>query len=85
MGDPNTVKSFVNLVTGEYPAQHYALIILSDCGSSWQGISRDAGARDNGIPLMSMPMFANVLKEVTFDGERNDRCCWFHAMCYRYV
>lgn len=70
MGDPNTIKLFVDLVIRNYSAKHYVLIILSDCGSGWQGICRDAGVRDNGIPLMSMPTFANVLKEVTSDGKR---------------
>ncbi len=70
MGDPNTLKAFLNLVMEDYPAKHYALMILSDCGSGWQGICRDAGARNNGIPLMTMPTFADVLKDVTNDGEK---------------
>ncbi|HHH79330.1 MAG TPA: hypothetical protein ENL13_00320 [Thermoplasmatales archaeon] len=68
MGDSNTLKTFLNLVIREYPAKHYALMILSDCGSGWQGICRDTGARNNGIPLMSIPSFASVLKEVTSSG-----------------
>lgn len=65
MGDPNTLKSFINLVKQNYPAENYALYLLSDMGSGWQGILHDSGNPNHGIPLMSIPMFANVFKETT--------------------
>jgi len=69
MGDPNTITSFISLVKDNYPAKHYAFLILSDMGSGWQGICHDTRAPNKGIPLMSMPTFANALKDVTNDGE----------------
>ena len=64
MSNPVTLKSFINLVMNHYPADHYALFILSDQGSGWQGI-----LHDDKSPLMSIPDFADVLKDVTNDGE----------------
>jgi hypothetical protein len=69
MGDPNTITSFIDLVKNNYSAKHYAFLILSDMGSGWQGICHDTRAPDKGIPLISIPTFANALKNVTDDGE----------------
>ncbi|EMR73394.1 Peptidase C11, clostripain [Thermoplasmatales archaeon SCGC AB-539-N05] len=69
MGNPNTVKSFINLVKQNYPAKHYAIIFYTDCGSGWQGVLRDTdGGNDSGFPLMTIPMLAEVFKDVTEDG-----------------
>lgn len=70
MGNPNTLVNFINLVKSNYPAKHYALIILSDMGSGWQGICHDARNPNKGIPIMSMPFFANALKKLTNDGAK---------------
>jgi len=68
--DPNTLLSFIKLVKQEYPAEHYALIILSDYGSGWQGICHDANVKDKETPsLMSIPSFADALKKATSDGD----------------
>lgn len=69
MGNPNTITSLISLVKNNYPAKHYAFLILSDMGSGWQGICHDTRNPNKGIPLMSMPTFANALKDVTNDGE----------------
>jgi len=67
MGDPNTLSSFIELVKENYPAKNYALYILSDMGSGWQGICHDTRNPNNGLPLMSFPTFSNVLKTTTND------------------
>jgi len=68
MGDPNTLYLFVNLVKENYQAEHYALYLLSDMGSGWQGICHDARNPNKGIPLMSIPVFADVFKQLTDNG-----------------
>jgi len=73
MANPNTIKLFIELVMDEYPANHYALIILSDHGSGWQGICYDRSVEDRGYTVIPMPIFANALKEVTsYSGKKID-------------
>lgn len=69
MGHPNTVKTFINLVKQYYPAKQYAIIFDTDFGSGWQGILRDTdGESKTGLPLMTIPEFADVFKEITKNG-----------------
>jgi len=69
MTNPNTLKSFIELVKTNYPADNYALFIMSDGGAGWQGIVHDAqnSSRDY-YPLISMPSLSQVLKDVTNNG-----------------
>jgi hypothetical protein len=62
--DPQTIKKFLNLTISEYPAEHYGLFILSDCGSGWQGVCHDGTSNS----LISIPVFGNVFKEITNNG-----------------
>ncbi|MBC8075829.1 MAG: forkhead-associated protein, partial [Chloroflexales bacterium] len=58
MGDPKTLADFVAWGVKAYPAKRYALII-SDHGSSWQGIASDE--TDNNA-LLSLPDLDAALK-----------------------
>ena len=58
MGDPKTLADFVAWGVKTFPAQHYALII-SDHGSSWQGIASDQ-TDDNAF--LSLPRLDAALK-----------------------
>jgi len=70
MGNPNTIKAFINRVKENYPANHYGIIFYTDFGSGWQGLCRDTdGGNDNGLPLMTLPELASAFKEVTNDGQ----------------
>jgi len=73
MANPNTIKLFIELVMDEYPANHYALIMLSDHGSGWQGVCYDRSVENRGYTVIPMPIFANALKEVTsYSGKKID-------------
>ena len=70
MSSPNTLKSFLTFVYNTYPANNYALFIKSDCGSSWQGCINDRqGDTRKTAKLISYPEFADILKDVTKNGE----------------
>lgn len=73
MANPNTIKLFIELAMDEYPANHYALIILSDHGSGWQGVCYDESVKNRGYAVIPMPIFANVLKNATsYSGKKID-------------
>jgi hypothetical protein len=64
MGDPETLADFVAWGVKAYPAQRYALII-SDHGSSWQGIASDE-TDDNAF--LSLPDLDAALKNAQREG-----------------
>jgi len=65
MSNPNTLFSFIKLVKENYPAKNYAFCLFTDMGSGWQGIYHDTRNPNSGIPLMSIPTFADVFKRTT--------------------
>ena len=67
MGNANTLKNFLSLIRDNYPANHYALIILSEHGSSCQGVCCDQDSW-NDFSIISIPEFAEVLKDITYNG-----------------
>jgi len=68
LADPVVLKSYLNFVVDQYPAEYYAMIILSDMGSGWMGILHDDEA-----PLMSIPTFAKTFEELQVEtGEKID-------------
>ena len=73
MADPNTIKSFIELVMDEYPANHYALIILSDHGSGCQGVCYDSSVENRDYAVIPMPISADALKDATsYGGKKID-------------
>jgi hypothetical protein len=58
MGDPKTLADFVAWGVKAYPAQRYA-VIISDHGSSWQGIASD---ETDGNAFLSLPDLDAALK-----------------------
>jgi len=65
-GDPNTLEAFCKLMMKEYPAQHYALILVAPGGHGWQLRSLNDGKGSRGP---TMPAFANTLKNITDNGK----------------
>jgi len=59
-GNPLTLEN--------YPAKHYALIIVS-VGPGWQGICPDYRNGYRNSPLIPIPSLANVLKNITQNGK----------------
>ncbi len=72
MGDPGTLESFLDLTMASYPADHYALFVLSAWGSSWQGLGGDTAGTDSSryLSLITLPDYTNILKNVTDNGSK---------------
>jgi hypothetical protein len=65
-GNPNTLESFCKLMMRDYPAKHYALILVAPGGHGWQLRSLNDGGGSRGP---TMPVFANTLKNITENGK----------------
>jgi len=63
-GDVKTLEKFCNFAISNYPAEHYALLIIS-VGPGWQGICPDYRHGYINFPLISIPSLAKVLKNVS--------------------
>jgi hypothetical protein len=61
MGDPATLKNFLQTVTKEFPAKRYGLV-FGDHGSGWSGIVSDESAGKDTLDTVELP---RALKEVT--------------------
>ena len=61
MGDPATLKKFLQTGAKSFPAQHYGLI-LEDHGTGWAGACAD---ESNGDDMLTTDEIAGSLKQVT--------------------
>lgn len=70
MGNPKTLERFLDLTMYNYPADHYALFVMSTHGSGWQGAGGDTAGTDSSksLSLITLPDYTNVLKIVTDNG-----------------
>lgn len=60
-GDAKMLEKFCKFAMSNYPAKHYALLIIS-VGPGWQGICPDYRHGYINFPLISIPSLAKVLK-----------------------
>lgn len=72
MGNPDTLERFLDLTIASYPADHYALFVMSTHGSGWQGAGGDTAGTDSSryLSLITLPDYTNILKNVTDDGNK---------------
>ncbi len=63
-GDAKILEKFCKFAMSNYPAEHYALLIIS-VGPGWQGICPDYQHGYINFPLISIPSLARVLKNVS--------------------
>jgi len=63
-GDAKTLEKFCKFAISNYPAEHYALLIIS-VGPGWQGICPDYRHGYMNFPLISIPSLAKVLKNAS--------------------
>lgn len=70
MGHPDTLKRFVELTKFLYPADHYALFVMSTHGSGWQGLGGDTDGTGSSsyLSLLNMEDYKSVLIDVTNNG-----------------
>jgi len=70
MGHPDTLKRFIELSKNQYPADHYALFVLSTHGSSWQGLGGDTHGTGSSsdLSLINMKDYKDILTDVTNNG-----------------
>lgn len=68
MGDPATLKKYLQTVATNFPAKHYGLI-FGDHGAGWMGIGGDESANGDALDTLEMPP---VLKEITAQTGRFD-------------
>lgn len=61
MGDPATLKKFLQTVTGQFPAKRFGLV-FGDHGDGWNGIVGDESAGDDTLTTKELPL---VLKDAT--------------------
>ncbi len=67
MSDAQTIKQFAQKVRTDVPSAHDALIVSSNKGSAWQGVSWD----DHGDGVMiTMPELTQACNEITENGVR---------------
>ena len=65
MDDPATIVQLVTKVKNDLPANHYALFILTNKGSGWQGVCWDDHGR---CQMITMPEFLQALSQITNNG-----------------
>jgi hypothetical protein len=72
MGDPTTLKDFVNWTVNSYPA-HFFFLVLWDHGSGCMGVCEDI---TNGSDFLSLPEISDALSgfPVIMDGMLMDAC-----------
>ena len=72
MGNPDTLEKFLDLTMESYPAEHYALFVMSAWGSGWQGLGADTAGTDSCkyLTLINLPEYTTVFKNVTNDGSK---------------
>lgn len=70
MASSKTFERFINLTKYYYPAEHYALITISDNGAGWQGVFSDTHGTGKLSSLSILPIVkvGKVLKNVTCNG-----------------
>ncbi|MEM2388329.1 MAG: clostripain-related cysteine peptidase [Candidatus Thermoplasmatota archaeon] len=68
-GNPETLEKFCRFSIENYPANHYALLIIS-VGPGWQGICPDYRHGYRIFDLITHPSLENVLKNITDNGKR---------------
>ncbi len=88
MGDPATLKDFIDWGVKTYPAQHYGLVIW-DHGGSWLGVGIDDSANDDALQL---PELDSALKDSLADSKLSkfdligfDACLMGSIEVYRTV
>lgn len=65
MSDATTIKEFVQKVQNDIQAEKYGLMLSSNKGSGWQGVSWD----DHGDGIMiTMPELTEALNDITHNG-----------------
>jgi len=71
-GNPDTLERFLDLTMASYPADHYALFVMSAWGSGWQGLGADTAGTDSSryLSLITIPDYTNVLKNITDNGSK---------------
>jgi len=70
MGDGHTLYNFLNMSIGMFPADHYALFVLSTHGSGWQGLGVDlSGGSIRDLDLLDMKEYKAVLSNITNQGK----------------
>jgi len=61
MGNPNTLKDFINWATSNYPAEHY-ILVLAGHGGGWVGICSDySSGIFNPDSIINIPEMGSVL------------------------
>lgn len=70
MGNPDTLENFMELTMTNYPADHYALFVMSAWGSGWQGGGADTSGQDSSrtLTLINCPDYKNIFKNITENG-----------------
>ena len=63
-GDAKTLEKFCKFTMSNYPAEHYALLVVS-VGPGWQGICPDYRHGYINFPLIPIPSLAKVLKNMS--------------------
>lgn len=61
MGDPATLKKFLQTAVDQFPAKHYALT-FGDHGAGWVGIVADESADNDSLDTVELP---SVLQSIT--------------------
>lgn len=73
MGDPKELTAFIRWAAGNYPADHYALI-LWDHGGGYAGFSSDWTANDDHITMPELEEALRSVSNVRFDIIGFDAC-----------
>ena len=69
MGDKDTLFCFLNTSLSLFPAEHYALFIMSTHGSGWQGLGSDTSGIDSyeKLTLLDLNDYKQVLENIQKD------------------
>ena len=74
MGDPQTLQRFIQLSMHHFPADHYALFIMSAYGSGWQGLGCDKNGvkSTKELTLLNMKDYKTVLENIINNSNKID-------------
>lgn len=74
MGHPQTLQRFIRLSMHYFPADHYALFIMSAYGSGWQGLGCDKNGvkSTKELSLLNMKDYKTVLENITNNSSKID-------------
>jgi len=66
MGNKNTLERFLNHSLTQFPAEHYALFIMSTHGSGWQGLGSDTSGINSyeKLTLLNLNDYSSALEKI---------------------